>query len=127
MYSGDGVYLFSGKAPSNGIVGENVVTTGVPELNKQYPINGTLVAVQVWGATTSGTGSAIIDIEVSALGDHAGGLSVWDTMFTFRLDLTTNVEKESFASGEIAWKYLRVNVKTLNGTGAYVNGALNIK
>lgn len=126
----DGIYLFAGDRPSNdGGVIPQTTTTGI---KKVYPVNGKMVAVQVWGGTTSGTGSAVVNIETSVLGGSPLTLTeqegnVWSVMFQFMLTLGVPITYEGAASGEIAWKYIRGNVVSLSGTGAYLYGALSIK
>lgn len=69
--------------------------------------------VQALGNTTSGTGTASIDIQVSNNGDN------WLTLSTISLTLGTTVTTDGFAN-TAPWGYFRANVTTLTGTGAKV-------
>lgn len=68
---------------------------------------------QATGLTSSGSGAASIDVEVSLDGSN------WDVMGTISLTLGTTSTSDSFAS-TTPWKYVRGNVTSISGTGATV-------
>jgi len=70
---------------------------------------------QAWGATSTGTGSAVVAVQ----GSNNGGLS-WDTIGTITLTLGTTVTSDSFTSYD-RYPQVRGNVTTLTGTGAVVS------
>lgn len=71
------------------------------------------VRIQIIGATTSGAGAATVNVEVS--NDNVNFLG----MKTFTLTLSTTVVSDGYAFKN-AWRYARVNVTAISGTGAYV-------
>ena len=70
--------------------------------------------IQASGTTTSGVGSATIQIQGSLDG------SSWDTFGTITLTLGTVSTSDSFASND-RYPMIRANVSALSGTGASVN------
>lgn len=72
------------------------------------------VAVEARGKTSSGTGAAIIEIQVS--NDN----SVWKTVGTINLDLRTEQISDRLAI-DANWTYVRANVASISGTGASVS------
>lgn len=68
---------------------------------------------QAFGTTSSGAGTAVVDIEVSNDNKH------WITGGTISLTLATTVSTDGIALSS-AWKYSRANLSTLTGTGASV-------
>jgi hypothetical protein len=91
---------------------ENVQAAGAaaavraPDGNRTY---------QAWGATTSGSGSATIQIQ----GTNNGGIT-WDTIGTITLTLGASATSDSFSSLD-RFTMLRGNVTALSGTGAAVS------
>lgn len=75
---------------------------------------GGRVAVEARGTTSSGTGAAVIEIQVSS--DN----SAWQTAGTINLDLGTAQVSDRFAM-DASWPYVRANVKSISGTGASVS------
>jgi len=84
---------------------------GSRELHNAGNANATF---QADGTTSSGAGSATIDVEVSNNGVN------WDTMGTITLTLATTTSSDGFASNA-SWKYVRGNVTAISGTGAAVS------
>lgn len=73
---------------------------------------------QVFGNTTSGTGTAAVNLEVSIDGTH------WLVHGTVSLTLGTTDTTDGFAVLGL-WPYARANVTGLTGTGANVTAILN--
>ena len=69
---------------------------------------------EAYGYTASGSGSAIVVVEV-----RNSENSTWKTMATITLTLGTSVTSDGFVSSA-AWRYVRARVTTLSGTGATV-------
>lgn len=69
---------------------------------------------QGFGSTSSGAGSATIDVEVS--NDNTN----WITQGTITLTLATTVSDDGFTT-DAPWKYVRGNVTAISGTGAKVS------
>jgi hypothetical protein len=69
---------------------------------------------QASGTTTSGTGSASINVEGSLDGSN------WDVIGTITLTLGTSSTSDSFASDD-RYTLVRGNVTAISGTGASVN------
>lgn len=74
---------------------------------------------QCWGTTSSGSGSAVVVIEVR---DHDE--APWLTIATITLTLGVTATTDGFASSA-AWKFTRARVTTLSGTGAKVSSVFN--
>jgi hypothetical protein len=72
---------------------------------------------QAYGTTSSGTGSATINVEGSLNGSN------WDVIGTITLTLGTSSTSDSFASDD-RYEQLRGNVTAISGTGASVNLAM---
>lgn len=68
---------------------------------------------QLTGSTSSGTGSATVDIEVSNDGTNFLKLA------TMTLNLSTTVSQSGLLS-DAPWRYVRGNVTAISGTGASV-------
>lgn len=77
-------------------------------LQKTYQANGT---------TSSGTGSATINVEGTLNGAN------WDVIGTITLTLGTSSTSDSFASAD-RYTQIRGNVTNISGTGASVNLAM---
>lgn len=75
---------------------------------------GAAKTYQVVGATTAGSGSAVVAIQCSNDGSN------WDTLGTITLTLSTTSSSNSFASSDRCYR-IRANVTTLSGTGASVS------
>ena len=86
----------------------DATTTGASSV-----LPNTAYTVQAIGSTTSGTGTASIDIQVSNNGD------TWLTLSTVTLALGTTATNDGFAN-TAPWGYFRANVTALTGTGAKV-------
>lgn len=78
--------------------------------------SGSVRAFQVYGTTSSGAGSATVLIEVS--NDNSN----YETLISFSLTLDTTVVAAGGDgdSSVIPWKYVRVNVSAISGTGAAI-------
>jgi hypothetical protein len=74
--------------------------------------------VQVWGTTTSGSGSATIVIEATN-----DGTAPWVTLATITLTLGTTATGDGLVI-DADWETIRGNVTSLSGTGASVSAAL---
>lgn len=74
---------------------------------------------QVTGTTTSGSGSAIVNIEGSNDGVN------WDVIGTITLTLSTTSSSGSFSSMD-RYSRIRGNVTTLSGTGAQVSATAGL-
>lgn len=109
--------LFSGAASgaSQAVVGTqlytaNKTTTGASSAFKPKSEKRTY---QVIGATTSGAGSATVDIQVS------NDCTNYMVLATVTLTLSTSVATDGQAS-DAPWRCTRANVTAISGTGAYV-------
>lgn len=80
-------------------------------------ITGGIMAVEAYGTTTAGTGSAIIEIQVS------NNNSTWQTAGTINLNLgpTQTSEKFEMDASWLGWLYVRAKVASISGTGASVS------
>lgn len=74
---------------------------------------------QALGRTSSGSGSATIDIEVSDV-DAPSAATDWITAGTITLTLGTTDVSDGFAL-DAAWRHVRANITALSGTGATVD------
>lgn len=74
--------------------------------------------VQVSGKTTSGTGAATVNIEVSNDGNN------WLNLGTITLTIGTTETSDGFAF-DATWAYVRGNVTSISGTGASVSGYIS--
>jgi hypothetical protein len=77
---------------------------------------GGIVIVEAYGTTSSGTGSAIIQIQVSNNG------TTWQTAGTINLNLKNTRTSDTFTMDDSwsSWTYLRANLASISGTGASV-------
>jgi hypothetical protein len=76
---------------------------------------------QVYGATSSGSGSATVVIEVSSIESPVNSTNVdWITMGTVTLTLGTTRTSDGFVS-TAAWRNVRARVTAISGTGAAVS------
>jgi hypothetical protein len=73
-----------------------------------------------WGTTSSGTGSATIQIQGS---NNAG--TTWDLIGTITLTLGTAVTGDGFTSQD-CYASTRANVSAISGTGASVSAAMGV-
>lgn len=71
---------------------------------------------QLIGKTSSGTGSAVVDVEFS----NDPTKQNWVLAGTITISLGTSFSTDGFYSRS-SWTYARGNVKTLTGTGAQVS------
>jgi hypothetical protein len=78
---------------------------------------GGLVTVEAYGTTSSGKGSAIIEIQVSNNG------STWRTSGTINLNLepTRTSDRFTMDASWNGWLYVRANLSSISGTGASVS------
>ncbi len=90
---------------------KNITATGVVSVVATCNSAGT--TFQAAGATTAGSGSAVVAIEVS------NNNADWITLGTITLTLGTSSTSDGFAS-LAAWGFVRCNVTTLTGTGASI-------
>ena len=67
---------------------------------------------QIIAATTSGAGSAVVKIQVS------NDKTNWIDLATFTETLSSTAVTEGFIS-DSPWRYVRANVSSISGTGAY--------
>lgn len=72
------------------------------------------VAVEARGTTSSGTGEASVEIQVS------NNNSTWQTAGTINLNLATVPTSDRFAF-DASWTYVRAKVASISGTGASVS------
>ena len=91
--------------------GELEFATGTAQISNR--------TVQVTGKTTSGSGSAVVDIEVSN-----DGLA-WIVVGTVTVALGTTYNTDGFVFNA-PWGKVRANIKTLIGTGAEVTVTLGV-
>lgn len=70
---------------------------------------------EAFGNTASGTGSAVVAIEVRNDENAA-----WKTLATITLSLTAGGVSDGLATSA-AWRFIRANTTTLSGTGATVS------
>ncbi len=76
---------------------------------------GTKRTFQAVGATSGGTGTATVRVEVS----NTGITNEWLTLGTMTLALSTTAATDGFASDAV-WPFVRGNVTAISGTGAAV-------
>jgi len=78
----------------------------------------------VYGATSSGSGSVTVAIEVSNILNPVNTTNVdWISMGTITLALTTTRASDGFVS-TAAWTSVRARVTAISGTGAAVSVAM---
>lgn len=87
-------------------------TTFTSEAQEPWHTNRTFEA---YGSTSSGSGAATIIVEV-----RNSEFSDWHTMATISLTLGTTVSGDGFSSSA-AWRYVRMRLSALSGTGASVS------
>ena len=92
-------------------LGADLTTTGAQDAHQ---LRGPHKAIQVKGSTSAGAGSATVYIEVS--NDKLNWELMWETTLTLG---TTEVSDGVAVSN--AWKWIRVNVNAISGTGAKVS------
>ena len=85
------------------------------ETGAQHKVNGVDKTYSGWGSTSSGSGAAVILIEVRNSED-----SPWITMGTISLTLSTTGDIDGFSS-IVPWKYTRARVSSISGTGATIS------
>lgn len=93
----------------------SVTATGAGEGHSPYEIHKTFQAV---GSTSSGSGAADIDVEVSDI-DSPSSDEDWMAIGTISLTLSTTQATDVIAT-KGTWKWVRGNVTAISGTGATV-------
>mgnify|MGYP007003532715 CR=1 FL=1 len=93
---------------------DSVGSTGAGSSQRSKPVDKTF---QAYGSTTSGSGSATIDIEVSNNNIN------WIVAGTITLTLGTTETSDGFAV-RASWIYARANVTAISGTGAKVSAVM---
>lgn len=80
-------------------------------------VEGGIMAVEAYGTTSSGTGAAIIEIQVS------NNNSTWQTAGTINLNLGTTQTSSRFEmdASWMGWPYVRAKLASISGTGASVS------
>lgn len=94
---------------------QDSITTDTGEQKIPWSTNRTFEA---YGATSAGSGAAVIVIEVR--NDDA---SPWLTMGTITLTLGTTATADGFVSSA-AWLYVRARVSSISGTDASVTALM---
>ena len=77
-------------------------------------VEGANSVFQADGITSSGAGSAVIDIEVSL------DQTMWSVAGTITLTLSTTLTADGFTMAA-KWPFARARVRSISGTGASVN------
>jgi len=90
---------------------KNVTSTGA---GSAFPLWGSKHSFQMFGTTSAGVGSAVVNVEVS------NNASNWEVAGTITLTLGTSSTSDGFAKNA-AWRWARGNVTTLSGTGATIS------
>lgn len=91
-------------------------TTGAgTSIFKDAPIT----TFQAFGTTSAGSGTGVINIEVS--NDNTN----WLVLGTISLTLSTTTATDGFVANA-PWKHVRANVTTLSGTGASVTALMGV-
>jgi hypothetical protein len=101
----------SNKTVSSNKILKNVTSTGA---GSSYHLWGSKHTFQLFGTTSAGSGSAIVNVEVS------NNNSNWEVAGTITLTLGTSSTSDGFAKNA-AWRWVRGNVTTLSGTNATVS------
>ena len=95
----------------------NVTATGAsPATNTG---DATVMAFQAVGQTTSGSGAATIEIDVSNDGVN------WLALGIITLSLSTTPSTDGFSS-TAPWAFTRADVKSISGSGASVSVLLGV-
>lgn len=89
-------------------------STGTGEGTSFSLIGGGRCTIEAKGTTSSGSGAASINIEVSNNG------TTWQTAGTIGLTLGTTQTSDGFAM-DAPWLYIRANVTSISGTDAKVS------
>lgn len=89
--------------------GAKTAHAGIPEGTKTF---------QAHGVTSAGAGAATIAVQGTVDG------TVWDTIGTISLTLSTTASGEGFTSAD-AYSAFRANVTEISGTGAAVTLVVN--
>jgi hypothetical protein len=76
---------------------------------------------QMYGATTSGVGTATVLIQ----GSNIDSANMYITIGTISLTLGTTVTADGFTT-TAPWKYVRANITALTGTGANVTVLMGV-
>ena len=93
------------------------IATGIDET---YIPLGHERTYQLVGSVSSGSGTCVVDIEVSNDGEN------FVNMHTMEMNLSTTVNSDTYFSIE-PWKYVRGNVTAISGTDASVDLTLGNK
>lgn len=97
--------------PAQQSLGTDITSTGAQTAFEPW---GHVTTFHGYGSTSSGSGAASIKIQVSN-----DGVSYID-MGTITLTLSTTVSADGF-SAVVPWRYYRMNVSSISGTGAKVS------
>lgn len=96
---------------------DSVTSTGTSEAHHVF---GSEKTFHAWGATSSGSGAAVIQIE----GSNDNNRVEWKTLGTFNLTLSTT-SVNCGLSNDKPWKFIRANVLSISGTDATVSVILS--
>ena len=88
----------------------NRKTTGAGDTHRPYP---SLKSFQAVGKTTAGSGSCVVNIQVSNDGVN------WLSAGTITLTLSTTNSTDGFIT-YMSWPFVRANVTSISGTNAAV-------
>lgn len=98
------------------VVAENLSATGA---SASINADGDQFSVQVVGGTSSGSGAATVDVEVSNVPNPTVD-GHWSVAGTITLTLGTDITSDALAL-VVPYKRIRVNVTAISGTGAKVS------
>ena len=99
--------------PTGSTAGTNPAFTTTTNSDAVEPFH-TNRTFEVYGTTSSGSGSAVVNWEVRNSENAA-----WSILATITVTLGTSTASGG-ATSSAAWKFVRANVTTLSGTGAQV-------
>lgn len=97
---------------------DSAIATGASESRE---LTGPKKTFQAYGETSSGAGASTIEVQVR---NHAD--APWQTVDTLSLTLSTTTSSDYYEL-DAAWKFTRVNVATISGTGATVSVAIGVQ
>ncbi len=83
-------------------------------------LGDTSKTAQIKGTTTAGSGAATVVVEVTNNTDWP-----WLTAATLSLTLGTSATSDGVAITS-AWKYIRLRITAISGTGAAVSGSIGV-
>lgn len=98
-----------------------IINATSPRTSDAYPVQNPIFSVQTYGNTSSGSGAA----QLKVWGSNTTSAGVpWIPVCTIDIPLTTAVSGDG-AVVEFSWKYVKLELVSISGTGAVVSAIGN--